>query len=251
MPKNRPMSAREWSERLGYKSPQSISMILSGERLPSRALTHKLAKELNLGLRETRYFELLIDLKAAARRGQDTRVILDQLEELHPAFLDHVTVDEATFKYMSEWFCLVIKQLIGRPDFVESPEWIAGQLGGKISLKDAEVGLKIIENLGLAVRENGKLKPAKDVRTTQDVPSEAIKLFHSQMLDRAKEALREQSVEDREIQALTLQMPASRVKEAKDEVRKFMRSFNEKFFDAKATDVFQLNIQLFNHIRKD
>ena len=48
---------QKWSNRLGYRSPSSLNMVLKGSRSPSRDMQRALIKDLLLSSKESEYFE--------------------------------------------------------------------------------------------------------------------------------------------------------------------------------------------------
>ena len=57
------------------------------------------------------------------------------------------------------------------------------------------------------------------IRTSDDVPSSALKKFHSQMIGKAAAALHEQTVEEREISSDTFALNLARLPEIKKIIR--------------------------------
>ncbi|MGE0173274.1 MAG: TIGR02147 family protein [Oligoflexales bacterium] len=245
--KERGLSAKQWADRLGYRSAQSVSMVLTGERLPSREMTHKLAQDLGLSEKEKRYFELLVDYQALKRRGKDTGPVVDQIDKVNPHFRNHLSVDDSVLRYVGEWYHLVVKQLVNCPGFKADPKWIKERLRGKITEHQATQALVALEKIGLIEKWKKSYRTKGAIKSAFDVPNPVLRGFHKQMLDKAKESVDEQGVAEREIVAITIQMAASRIDEAKNEIRSFLERFNKKFYDKGAESVFQLNTQLFSH----
>lgn len=64
-----------WSKRLGYKSASSLSMVITGERLPSEDMIDRLVKDFKMTGREERYFKLLIELERKKGKNHDVMSI--------------------------------------------------------------------------------------------------------------------------------------------------------------------------------
>ena len=86
--------------------------------------------------------------------------------------------------------------------------------------------------------------------STYDIPSKAIQLHHSQMMDRAQEALKTDSVLEREFQSNTFKMHPEKIDQAKKRLRDFFDEFIHEFHDDQADAIFQANLQMFQHTRK-
>lgn len=248
--RNRPFSLDEWAKELGYRSHSSLTMVLRGERLPSKRMRSILAFKLALGPNDQRYLDLLVHLECQRRKGRPVREILAQLEEMNPQFARRAPLAADTLSYIAEWYHIVIKQLIDRSDFREDPAWICDRLRGKVSTAEVKAAIDTMLRLAIIIRdpETGRLYIEKQsLQSSQEIPSSALKLHHKQMLTRAIEAIAEQDVEGREITSLTLRFSPSRLREAKAMIRRFKDEFDQAFEDLQSNAVYQLNIQYFTH----
>jgi uncharacterized protein (TIGR02147 family) len=145
---------------------------------------------------------------------------------------------------------LVIKILAGTPDFDEDPVAISHRLRKKITPAQAKKALALLVDVGLLVRDpsTSKLSVAvTNTETTSDLPSESIRENHKGMLKRAIEAIDEQDLEQRAFNSIAFQFNAEAMPEAKREIMEFAKSFHEKYSSAQSNQVYQLNIQLFEH----
>jgi uncharacterized protein (TIGR02147 family) len=247
----RPLTYGLWAKRLGYRSPRIVGMVFKGKRLPSFEMVEKLGKVLSLSRSELRYFHLLVSLERSKDRGKDFRPILEDLEELNPTMRERFDVDVESFNIIADWYNFVIHQLVSTNGFKNDPRWISLQLRKKIS--EVQVA-KAIENLLrvnlIKISEDSKsleITHQNFVGPQKDIPSAALKLYHAQMLDRAKEALVEQDVSNREFSATALVFDKDRLQEAKIAIRSFRDSFDKKFTTPGARSVYQFNVQLFEH----
>lgn len=248
-PGGRRPTLRGIAHGLGYASPSLLSMVLSGKRFPSDEMCEGLVRHWNLPLREREYFRLLIALEKVRADGEDPTPIIQQMRQV-AGKREIVVLDDATFSAISSWHCYVIQQLIDTPDFQEDPAWISRALRRKISPTEARSAIEKMEKAGLIVRdrETGRLRSAVGgTETTHDVPSAAIRKFHAEMIDRAKETLEDRPVKDRLFNALTFRVSQHRVEELRDLVWDFMREVNEEFSDDESNSVYQVCVQLFEH----
>lgn len=235
-----------WAKRLGYKSPSSLSMILSGERFPSEVMVKKLSKDLKLTPREGRYFKLLIDLSKTQKQEKDTSKIHDEIKKLNTE-KNSYSIDLKNFTTISEWYYLALKQLIATPNFIEDEQWIYKRLRKKVSIGQIRLALKDLEELAIIKRnEMGRLEVVKPgLITTNDVPSSAIRKHHSGMIELAKHALVEQEVHERQINSTTLKVKPSDLPEAKKFIFDFIKEFAARFNDSEGEDIYQMNVQFF------
>ena len=70
--------------------------------------------------------------------------------------------------------------------------------------------------------------------------------MHSQLIEKAKDALHTQSVENRDITSVSVSLDPEVIPLAKEEIRKFRARMKELLTQSQApTKVYQLNIQFF------
>lgn len=235
-----------WAKRLGYKSPSSLSMILSGERLPSEQMIKKISKDLKLTPRETRYFKLLVELEKTQKQNIDSGKIQEEIKKLNTE-KNSYQIDLKNFTTISEWYYLAIKQLISTPNFIEDEQWIYKRLRKKVSMGQIRLALKDLEDLEIIKRDNtGRLQVIKPgLITSNDVPSSAIRKHHSGMIELAKTALIEQDVNERQINSTTLKVNSADIPEAKKFIFDFIKEFAARFNCDASENIYQLNVQLF------
>lgn len=255
--KSRHISLQELAKHLGYKSPRSIGMVLKGQRLPSSQMINLLAKKNGMTEKSRRYFELLVLLHKAQQKGLNSKVLNDISQEiltLKPKGRDDTLLDEKIFCDVSDWYYLVIKQLITSPDFVFNKNWIRMKLRDKVSNLEILQAINTMIYLGF-IEKDEKTKTLRvvcnDTETTEDIPVSSIREHHKQMLERAKEAISEQKVPDREIISMTFKFDKKKTKEAKIFIREFIAEFEKKFECPNANSVYQLNTQFFSHLNDD
>ena len=111
----------------GLRSQSLVGMIATGQRLPSRDVLRKLNGAMRLTPAERDYLETLVEYQKS-RDDAAQRTLARKLDalghkyEARPISLDH-------FRLISDWYHLVILELLNLKDFVEDPAWIAARLG--------------------------------------------------------------------------------------------------------------------------
>ena len=237
---------KKWARRLGYRSASSITMILSGQRLPSAELIQALAQDLEMTPAEKDYFETLVQLEKINRKGKDPVRCLEKLKSFDSQ-KSSSRLSLSEFQLVADWYFVAIKNLMGSPHFQEDPEWIRKRLRGKVTAAQVTYALRVLEECGAAHRDDdGRLQLVETPwRTPNGVSSAAIRRHHFGMIQRAQEALDEQAVEDRYMSGLTCRIDVERMAEARAVVADFMESFNREFHSSGEDEVYQLNLQLF------
>jgi uncharacterized protein (TIGR02147 family) len=239
-----------WSQRLGYKSPSSLAMVINGTRYPSREMINALSRILNLPNNEKLYMELQIDLEKCHKKGKDPTYILDKIARVYP-HSNHHKISLKEFSTISKWYFLVIKQLISSPLFKEDISYIFLRLKKKITPSQIQFSLETMEELNIIGRDHNQklIVLKKGLITTNDISSAAIIRHHHGMIQRAVESLEEDTVHERQISSLTFSMPKNQLPKAKEKIFKFLREFNEEFSQSGSEEVYQLNLQMFSHTK--
>lgn len=164
-------------------------------------------------------------------------------------------IDLDAFNSIKEWHNLVLQMLVTTPGFKEDYTQISYQLKRKVTPAQVRKGIETLIKVGLIKRNSktGELEsatPDSSNETTHDIPSEAIREHHKGMISRALEAVDEQTVDERHLNALTIKFNQEKKDEAKTFILNFVKEFNDKFFDAHSNDIHQLNVQFFEHTNK-
>jgi uncharacterized protein (TIGR02147 family) len=241
------------AKSLGYRSPSLLTMVMKGQRIPSDEFIAALSESWDLKTDEKDYLQILVQLERNKSRGRDVSAMLKKLEQLGLAKDSH-KISLSQFNLLSDWQCLVIKELIGSPDFKEDPQWISRKLRRKVTAAEVQRALDVLLELGLTRRdpESGKLELNTGfVETTHDIPSAAIRAHHRAMMERAKDALEEQDASERHYNSLSLRVKPDRVTDAKAALLDFIKKFNSEYGDADSSRVYQLNLQFFEHTQKE
>lgn len=243
-----------WAKRLGYKSPSSLSMVIKGNRLPSQELIDAISNDLNLEPIDRDYFQLLVRLEKLRSKGKSTESVLNEIYDLNEIRSNAFHVTHQQFSYISDWYHTAIKQLVSTPGFVEDAEWISKKLRNKVSPAKVRQAIENLLDVGILLRDDaGCLKSSgKGLETPNDeVISSALRNHHRQMLERAKESIDEQTLDQRYLNGLTLKIERSRIPEAKEFITRFMHEFGKEFSSKGTSDIYQLNLQLFEHTTED
>jgi uncharacterized protein (TIGR02147 family) len=249
--KRRRPTLDNWAKRLGYRSPRLISMVLAGKRYPSLEMLCRLSRTLRLSEGERQYLEMLVKLKKNSTNRQEVETIKRELDQINPRNFQRASIDSAAFHFIADWYHLVIKQLIDTPAFQEDWRWVQGRLWVKLKPKQILDSFRTMLQLGVLGRSSGRLVVVRnEVSTGNDIPDKAIQSHHQQMLERASRAVEEQEVREREITSLTLAFDPGRINEAKEVIRRFKATFNQRFHCSEANSVYQLNLQFFSHTKE-
>ena len=231
--RNSSYSLRAYAKKLGL-FPSALSEILNGKRPITRKMGQKILTRLAHDPAESG--EILLSLK-----GRNTK----------PSSGPHVLTQSFTqlssdqYRVLSDWYYFALLSLAETAGFRPDPKWIARRLGIRVS--EARTALARLKRLGLLVQDtSGKISPTgASLTTTSDVRDLSLQKSHHQNLDLARRSLDEDSVEIRDITAITLAIAPSKMKRAKERIQRFRREMAEFLEAGEKEEVYKLCIQLF------
>jgi DNA-binding MarR family transcriptional regulator len=123
-------------------------------------------------------------------------------------------------------------------------QWIAKELN--IDLVRAKISLQRLVRMGYIQIKNGQLfRTTKPLTTTTDIPSSAIRSFHKQNLELAKEKIESIPVELREFTSITTSVSLKKLARVKKLLNEFKFQINQELEGEDASEVYSLSIQLF------
>ena len=251
--KNPRYSLRSFARDLGL-SPSRLSDVLKGRYGLSRAAASEIAVKLGLSESERERFCDLVESRHSRNPKQRKEAAARLIESPTPDYRQ-LTLDG--FQVISEWYHYAILELCLVEDFQSDVEWIAKRLG--LSTHVAKSAIERLERLDLLEEVRGRLKPTEGFTASpNDIPSEAIKKFHRQILEKAMSAIDFQSVEERDLSSVVLAIDKRDLPEAKQAIKKFRRGFDKKFSASQSkSEVYCLAMQFFSlqetrvSVRKD
>ena len=225
-------------------APSRLSEILSGKQGLSRPAAEKVAKALGYAPSEAqRFCDLVEALHARSKKNRDqAKLRLKRLEV--PS--ETVLLQHDTIKTIADWYHFAILELTNLDDFKGDSKWIAKKLG--ISEFETQLALDRLQRLNLIVRKDD------DIRLNQqhgfvpnDVPSDGVKTFHTQLMGKAREALQMQPLDEREFHSEIVAIDKKKLPEAKKMIRDFRNSFCTNMEEGAAKDgLYCLAVQFFD-----
>lgn len=204
-------------------SPGRLSEYLGGKRPLTQKMARKIALELGV---------LPNSAPAAAATAQP-----------------YQPLESEVFAAVADWQHYAILSLAETKGFRTDEKWIARRLG--ISPLEARDSIARLVRLGLAELKAGKLVPTKkNLSTSHDVASAALRKSHAQSLSQAIATLEEVPVELRDITSITMAIDTRKLGLAKDAIKDFRRRLSQLLEAGEADEVYNLNIQLVPVTRK-
>jgi uncharacterized protein (TIGR02147 family) len=165
-------------------------------------------------------------------------------------FRESHELSKEVFRFYTQWFHIVIREMISLEGFKADPAWISQHLHPRISKEDAERALKLLLKLNLIKKsEDDKVLKRTDpiIATAPEVRSLAVVNFHQSMMTLAAQSLSTVPAEERDITSATLgirQEDLPRVKKKIEAFRKNLLAESETLAP-RPDRIYQLNIQVF------
>jgi uncharacterized protein (TIGR02147 family) len=239
--RNARYSLRSFARDLSM-SPSRLFDVLSGRYGLSRAAAESIADRLGFNRSERSRFGDLVESRHA-RSGRQRAAARERLSAPASNY-SPLTLDG--FRAIADWYHYALLELTQVSGFQSDPEWIGRQLG--LSPHVVNAAVERLKRLDLLAEEkNGDLRPTTGHSASPDgVPSDAIRKFHSQILEKARDAIVFQSLEERNLSSMVFAFDRKRMPEAAEAIKKFRREFNARFGSGERDAVYCLAIQFFN-----
>lgn len=236
-------SQRWVAKRAAFKSPQLLSMILSGQRSLSRDKAQDLAKALKLDDQETAYFLVTVELAAADSR-EAQQELLAKIKVLNQNGVFSPITDDG-IEIFREWYFPAVREAVVLDGARHDSEWIAGRLG--ISREAADEAIDTLLDKGYLQQVGDRLERSEpSIRTDRKkIYPLTLAAYHMKILERAFPAL-SLPRDKRHFEGLTFAVPMSKVPVLKEMIQRFFREV-DLLVEAETTreEVFHLHCELF------
>jgi uncharacterized protein (TIGR02147 family) len=238
-------SHRYLSRRLGLAAPNFIMLVMQGKRSISRSLAFRISREFRHTAREAEYFENMVGFAQAKAVDEKDRSFTRMAALRKTTNVEKI--DEDQYKYYSNWYNLVVRELVTSPEFKGDYNWLARNVRPAITPSQAKRSIELLLKLGLIKKKNnGFVHSSAMISTGPEVTSLAVANFHKNMAEKAAEAVNAVRKEDRDMTACTVSISRKGfdgIKEAVAECRKKVLSIAEA--DEPVDRVYQVNFQVF------
>lgn len=237
-------SHRFIAQRAGFNSSAFFSRILTGDVNLSLSGALRLAEVFHLSHQETRYFELLVLFDQA--RSQEERLhFLDRIATWRKSSVPQI--DSSQVAFCRDWKAVAILETLDLIEHRDDHEAMGKMMRPRISGVEIEENLRLLDELGLARRDEGGVwRKTEKFLTTGDAEAEAIDIFRQKTMELGIEALDRFPREDRSISTLTLTLSKPAFERVRDRLRHLRREILEiSRSDTEADRVMQLNFQVF------
>lgn len=243
---SRGFSFEAFARKAGFKTRSYLSEVAAGKKELSRGSLYKVARAMDLGPKETEYFEALVGFQHAATFKE---------REFHFRKMGVIAgrpsgrmLEESPYAYFSEWWHPVIREMVCMGGFRGDMARLGKSMRPALTAKQAKESIDLLLQLGLVVKTiSGKYRQADGmVRTADELSSYVVMKYQKENLRLADEALDSVPQDERDISTLTAGISSVCFLELKREIQSFRRHIAHLVDQDKGQDrVYQLNLQLF------
>lgn len=240
-------SYRQFARLADSKSPDFLQRIRDRRRNITPAEAIYLCRALKIPRKKRLYFEALINFEQAESNNEKEWWFLKILHARE--YKSIKKVDSAKYRYFSQWYVPVVRELMTHPDFDMTPAWIASRIKPRVSVAKVRSAIALIKSLELVqhTRETGRFEMVdRAVRTPSEIASVAVSKFHRDMISLGRQSLDRYDKSERDIRSITIGMSASHY----DIFKQRMESIWKELLALGAQEetpevVYQINLQLF------
>ncbi len=239
-------SFEAFARKAGFKTRSYLIEVATGKKELSHGSLYNVARAMELGPKETEYFEALVGFQHAAT-FKEREFHFRKLGVLAGRTSGHM-LEESQHAYFSEWWHPVIREMACMGGFKGDMARLGQSLRPPLTAKQTKESVALLLNLGLLVKmPSGRYRQADGVvRTADELSSFVVMKYQKENLRLADEALDKVDPEERDISTLTTGISASCYLEIKREIQSFRNHIAQLASKDKGQDrVYQLNLQFF------
>lgn len=181
--RNSSYSLVAFSRDAGFKS-YHMNDIISGRYGLSPARAIKVAEHLKMSEFMKEEFLTLVHMESA-RSPIEKKAAMDKLESLKYSADRVISVEE--FNPISKWFYLAVLELLRKYEVCPSYEEISEKLG--ISVDQARDCIEKLKSAGILSFADGRIELKFELLTIKSQPSEVIRSFHKEMINKAVDSM--------------------------------------------------------------
>lgn len=181
-----------------------LSMVFHGQRNLSNKVWLKISPLLGLNSQELAFLgslRLVEDCPSSVVKFET----FSRLQKFR-AYRESNPKETVTYRYLSRWYFVAIRELAFLPDFKLDAKWIQDRLTHQVPLNDIKEAIEfLLENGFLQKNEAGQVTlPEKNIECFGSVYRMALAHFHREMLTLAKSAIEHVELSKRSVTGQTM-----------------------------------------------
>lgn len=248
--RNPAYSLRSFARDLNWSAAR-LCQVMNGKAGLSVAKAAIVAQKLSLPPIEQQLFEAMVARKHAKSK-QVRKDAAKSIRNITTSMgLNSIHLD--SFKIIRDWYHLAILELTKIQSFQSYAPWIAQKLGISVDLVDAAIAR--LKQLGMLKFSSGKLCSQEGRNAViSHAPSEAIREFHKQILNKAIDSLYGQPMSERQLSASIVAINKADLPKITSRMQEFKRELCAEFgasADEAKENLYCISMQCFSLERSD
>lgn len=251
--KKKTFSLRIFSKRAGFKSINIYKLVMEGRRNLTEESFVKFMKGIRLNKSEREFFIHLVHFNQAKNQEEKDRHYISLVQCHQLSKIKELEKNQIVF--YSSWYHSVIRELLVSEEFDGTPEWISEKLNPKVSVDEVKDSIELLLKLKLVNKTKGnRFVQSNNVITSGSRVSKFDpRDIHRAYIELAKNALRSDFDETKDICSLSLGVQRDQIPLIINKVQEFKKSILKiASIVTKPEEVMQMNIQVFpvTHVSK-
>jgi uncharacterized protein (TIGR02147 family) len=243
-------SYQHFAEQLGFKAKDFAYRVIKGKKNLSSDSILKVAQGLEFNSLQTQYFNTLVNCNQSKNIAEQElyfnllNTIKTQGRTTHPA--QRLRQDQ--FQFYSQWYHSAVRSLIEMLGFQDDFKTLAASLTPRITARQAEASVTLLEKLGLIQKSSRGVYRAtqKTITTGGDTRSILIPSYHKATIELSAKALDETPANQRDMSNLTLGISEKTFHRFSEQLRQFRKELLEQAEkDEEADRVYHLNLHFY------
>ncbi len=246
----------QFANKAKFQTRNYLKRIIDGERPITNENLPKFCIALNLTLKESQYFESLINYNQA----KDPSVKKYYFQHLREAATgvpnSAIELSYNQYELFSNWYNIPVFDSLSLTHIDPTPENISKVFRKKITPKEVKGALELLEKVGLIYfdAESHRYKRSMEkIKYTQSVVNLAVREFHKQTLSNVIDFIEEEPLDARYLRSLTISINKDHIKEVYSEIDSLIQKLNNKYSDTNGDKnmLMQLNLNVLNLIKNN
>lgn len=239
-------SQRTFAREAGLPASTSslLPAVIKGRRQLSQNLRIKFGKALQLGERESRYFDLLVQFNQA--KGMvEKNFFFSQLTKFRSSRAQ--IVGETQYRFFSKWYYSAVWNYFGIDQKQRHPGIIAANIYPPLTPGQVDESIELLLELDLIKKTaSGYTVTDKHIYTEKNVQAMAARRHIHELTGMAMEVFEKLPPENRQYNALMFSISGEGFKAIKERIRSFQEELREIIDrDGKEDRIYTLTMQLF------
>ncbi len=247
------ISYRYLQKKAGYSVKSNhFWQVLKGRVPLSQQAARRFGTAFGLNVQQTQFLGILASF-AKAKSDSDKNQCLMQLRR-YRGFRNRKSGNQINFEFYQDWRLPALRELVNLEGFKENGNWMANQMRGSISAKQAIKGIDKLLKLGFLLRtKDDKLKQSDPVIGNFEDRGEdaqaavlAVRNFHRQMIKMGADCIEDVTSNQRLVLGTTMSISLNQAEAIRKLTVEYMNQVDSIILQDEQPEVVQrLNVQMF------